>query len=43
MGEYYGGDELIEFAKGSHYAPKNLKEARKLIKRNYNGSTKRNN
>lgn len=32
---YYGVDELIDFAKGSYYAPKNFKEATKLIKRNY--------
>ena len=34
---YYGVDELIDFAKGRYYAPKNLKEANKLIKRNYYG------
>lgn len=40
---YYGVDELIDFAKGRYYAPKNIKEARKLIKRNYYGVTRRDN
>lgn len=41
--DYYGVDELIDFAKGSNYAPKNFKEARQLIKRNYYGVSKRDN
>ncbi len=31
--EYYGVDELIDFAKGSHKLPESIKEFRKTIKR----------
>lgn len=38
--DYYGVDELIDFAKGQNYAPKDFKEARQLIKRNRYGRKK---
>lgn len=41
--DYYGVDDLIDFAKGSNYAPKNFKEARQLIKRKRYGSKRGDN
>ena len=37
MDDFYGVDPIIDFAKGSHKAPVNFKEARKLAKRLANG------
>ena len=41
--DYYVDDELINFAKGSNYAPKNFKEARQLIKQKRYGSKRGDN
>lgn len=41
--DYYGVDELVDFAKGRNYAPKNFKEARQLIKRINYGTERRDN